>query len=558
MSRRRKKQPRIRPRGKSLLLVAVVALLGVGAGVVAVQLSEAAQRRGQRDVAASTADKTMLCGTGIADASFTSRARVAKVTISSPARVREMGAAGRTIESVLRDMEAFAPKKKGAARPNAQVSFRAEALADGSVVASHHSERMLSGASNIKLFTTAAALLKLGPDFRFETLFASDAPVEGRTLKGDLWIVGGGDPSLTAQHGWCQGGAWGALSRVAAQLLQMGIDRVDGTLVLDDRLFTDAPYHPGWPARDRGRAHALDVSALCVEHNRIEVGARATENGVELDVTPPLSGWNIENNISIVGRKSDRGIAARVDGRTIRLSGTISPGESDSTSFFLLDGAELFGATALRAFEDCKLRVAGGYRKVGMLETRPQRVLVRLQSPATLAQIVKVTNRESDNLYAEMLLKALGARFKGAGTSAAGVEVVREVLSKLGVTLSGYAAIDGCGLARDSKVSAAAVVELLQAMSETDVFETYKDSLAVGGSGDGTLRKRFREPLFEGRVHAKTGSLDGATALSGYIDALGGETFVFSCITNYDEFAGSFKPDEDRVVRSLTEIRAAK
>lgn len=482
--------------------------------------------------------------------------RAPRPSILTPGRVKAIGAAGRTIDGVIREMETFTPKKKGGAKPMARVGFLANSLEDDAVVTSHHPEQLLSGASNIKLYTTAAALVRLGPDFRFETKFASDATIQNGVLEGDLWIIGGGDPTLTSEDRLCEGGATAAITRAVAELANRGVRRVRGAVVLDDRYFSDAKYHPGWPSHDRGKPHAIDVSALCAEHHKIEVTARASGGGAEIDLRPQMSGLRIENNVNIVAKGAAKGIVARVDGDTLRVSGSVASGDADSTSLYMLDGPKLFGHVALRAFENCSISVDHGARPAGLLEAAPRNVMVKLQSASTLADVVNVTNRESDNLYAEMLLKILGAKFGGAGTSAAGVEVVRGVLRELGVPVEGYAAVDGCGLARDSRISPATTVALLAAMSRTRFYDIYKNSLPGAGESPGTLRKRMKESLFSGRVRAKTGSLDGVTSLSGYVDAANGETFVFSCLTNYTEFAGSFKPDEDRCVRALVEVGA--
>ena len=147
---------------------------------------------------------------------------------------------------------------------------------------------------------------------------------------------------------------------------------------------------------------------------------------------------------------------------------------------------------------------------------------------------MRVTNQESDNLYADMILKVLGAKSRGDGSFAGGVAAVRDVMRELGVPAAGYAAVDGSGLARDSKLSAAAIVALLEAMDRHPLGPVYKDSLAIGGR-DGTLRKRFREPQVAGRVHAKTGSLDGVSALSGYVDSVSGEPFAFATLVNSEK-----------------------
>jgi D-alanyl-D-alanine carboxypeptidase/D-alanyl-D-alanine-endopeptidase (penicillin-binding protein 4) len=444
------------------------------------------------------------------------------------------------------------PRKVGKMVEKADVGFLAKSLLTGETVHGSSQEELLSAASNTKLFTTAAALLRLGPDHRFETRFAADVTPRDGILDGDLWIVGGGDPTLTQEHQWCPSGVEAVLARVAEELVKFGVKTVRGSLVLDDRMFAGDRYHPGWPPRDRGKAHALDVSALCVEHDRIQIVADATGSEVAIHTVPRFRGIRLEHAVKVV-KGGNAGIVAHAEADSIRVSGSVAAGSSELTSLYWLDGPALYGYVALDAFATRGLEVTGGLRTPRAGESAPARTLVLLKSAVPLTEVVRVTNQESDNLYAEMLLKALGARFRGQGTFAKGLDVVRETLTSLGIPIDGFAAVDGSGLARDSRISASAIVALLEAMARGPVKETFRDSLALGGGREGTLRKRFRDPVFAGRVRAKTGSLDGVSSLSGYADAGSGETFVFSILVNFER-GGSSKADEEQLVRRLVEI----
>ncbi len=472
---------------------------------------------------------------------------------SSPERRQELDRVRREIESIVGEMERPRRSSKGIVRPAATVGLVARSLETGESVVAHRASEPRKAASNTKLFSTAAALLRFGADHRFETVFASDAPIERGTLAGDLWVIGGADPTLVTDPSW-RTDPEVAFGNVARALAETGIRRVEGSLVLDDRLFVDAPYHPDWPASDRGMAHALDVSALVVEHDRILVTARATAGEIEVTTRPDLAGGRITSTVRVAPGASSI-VVHRVSSTDLRVSGTVAPGETARASFPSLEPTTLFGTALLGSFGRSGLTVARGARRPAQGEAAPQRAIARLPSGVPLADVVAVTNRESDNLLAEMLLKLVGARFASEGSFAGGIRVVREVLAELDVPLAGFDAVDGSGLAHTSRVTPACIVALLEAMARTPECDLYRESLAGGGERGGTLRHRFREPSFAGRVRAKTGSLDGVTALSGYVRTERGETIAFSVLSEYEpRGGGSFKPDEDRIVRALASI----
>lgn len=469
-------------------------------------------------------------------------------------RLRSAAVASREVLGIVSEM--VNPKKKGkqTVRGAAEVSLLARSLEQGDLLAQHRPTTMLSGASNTKLFTTAAALVLWGPEHRFETRFASDAPVREGVLDGDLWVIGGGDPTWTARYGFGSSGA-DLLRRVVAALASRGIRSIRGKVVLDERLFVDEPYHPGWPRHDRGEPHALDVGPLLLEHDALLITARGDSDGAQVTIDPPCSLLEVKSTVRVGPPGSASSIRVARSGDEIRVSGSVARGASAGATIYSLQPGLTFGGALLAALTERGIPVAGGLRRATAGESAPSQVLVLVPSQAPLREIVKVTNEASDNLFADMLLKSLGARFEGEGSFPAGVRAVRSALRRLGVEDSGYGAVDGSGLAADSKLSAATTVDLLAAMARSPYSQIFRDSLASGGEAGGTLRKRFREPAFQGRLFAKTGSLDGATALSGYVLSASGETIAFSCITNYDERkGGGFKPDEDRIVRALRDV----
>ena len=355
-------------------------------------------------------------------------------------------------------------------------------LADGSVLFAHRDSLALAPASNEKLFVTATALLRFGASSTLTTSLAAAPGVavddEG-VLRGDLYLVGGGDPTL--------GDA--GLSALADQLADQGVTRVDGAVIGDESAFDtlrggpDSAYRPdsdlgGW------------LTALSWRHGR--AGATGPARAAATRLAALLKARSIPYE-----RKPRAG----------RLS-----------------------------------RVAGGGVAA---DAEP---LATLASPA-VGSLIAQTNVPSENFYAEMLAKALGARFGAGGSTAAGLAVARAQLAAFGVHPR---MVDGSGLSRADRTTARQVVRLLQRMNGQDTAPTWRASLPVAGRS-GTLRKRMRATAAAGRCAAKTGTLIGVSALSGYCTTTGGAEIAFSFLENrVCTFCA--KKVEDRMVAAIARL----
>jgi D-alanyl-D-alanine carboxypeptidase/D-alanyl-D-alanine-endopeptidase (penicillin-binding protein 4) len=355
-------------------------------------------------------------------------------------------------------------------------------LSDGSVLYAHRDSLALAPASNEKLFVTAAALLKFGASGTLTTSLAAAPGTEvdpGGVLRGDLYLVGGGDPTL--------GDA--GLTALADELVAAGVTRIDGGVIGDESLFDtlrggpDSAYKPdgdlgGW------------LTALSWRHGR--AGASGPARSAATRLAALLKARKVEYD-----RKPRAGKLSAVSG----------------------------GGVAADA-----------------------EPLATLASP-TIGSLIAMTNIPSENYYAEMLAKALGARFGSGGTTSAGLAVARSQLAAFGVHPR---LVDGSGLSRADRTTARQVVRLLERMDGQDTAATWHASLPVAGRS-GTLRSRMRGTAAAGRCAAKTGTLIGVSALSGYCTTTGGRKVAFSFIEN-QVCNYCAKAVEDRMVSAIARL----
>ena len=342
-------------------------------------------------------------------------------------------------------------------------------------------------ASNMKLFTTATALARLGPEERIETTLATDGFVDLRgTVQGSLYLIGGGDPALgtPAFYNRFLGGLGTNLFQLKSQLRALGIERVTGRLYADDDVFD----------RLRGVADSGYGTSPYIG---------------------PLSGLALNSGYS-----------------------------SSSGRGFATDPALTAAATLARALRGAGIaissRVAHGDAPTS------SKVLASVESPQ-LTQISNVTNLYSHNFFAEMLIKLLGARFGGDGTTTAGAAVVERFARGLGSNLH---AVDGSGLTRTNRASPAQVVGFLRAMRSTGVGDQFIQDLALTGR-EGTVADRMEGTAAYGRCRTKTGTLTGVSNLSGYCFNRSGKVMIFSVLmaSVYDLSLAHY--EQDRIAAAV-------
>jgi D-alanyl-D-alanine carboxypeptidase/D-alanyl-D-alanine-endopeptidase (penicillin-binding protein 4) len=402
-------------------------------------------------------------------------------------------------------------------------------------------------ASNTKLLTTSAALVRLGADFKFRTSVG--------LIGGDLHVFAGGDPNLSGRFHDDDPTAifreWGAKIKAA------GVQKA-GRLVLHTGIFDEVHVHPGWKAYDPWSWWAAPFGALSLNDNCVDLKVAPAAEGqpCKISLAPDTACITIVNQTksSAKSQRSTFGFTRPADSNLITLRGEV-PGRalhwvaiSDPTLYFgtvlketLAEGGiEIAGAIEESAQT---LEEARGYRELAFWES---------DLPTTLA----TCNQPSHNFYAEMIFRTLAWKAKGKGTTENALAAVREFLTK-DAGLEDFSQVDGSGLSRENRASPAELVKLLLYMRLQRESKVWIDSLAVNGDRKGTLKHRLLAPDLRGRVHAKTGHIGGVSSLSGYIDAAGGDTYVFSILTNAGEQTKMGLADqmEDRICELLARAR---
>lgn len=420
----------------------------------------------------------------------------------------------------------------------------------GDTLYSRDADRLLTPASNLKLFTAAAALARLGPDHRFVTPLLATGAVTGDTLFGDLVLVGRGDPDLVTAD----------LAALADSLAATGARVVAGDLRADPSWFDDVEWGAGWMWDDGPYWYWPYVSALTVNDNVVEVTVRPGPAPgappvvtldpptayVRLDVTATTTDAGLESALEIERHWTPKA-------NVIDVRGTLPAGAEPVVELRSVEDPALYAATVLRELLAARgVTVLGAVRR-GPLAGAPADTVARHVS-APLAASVRNFLKVSDNLTGELLVKAMGAEAAGPpGTYDSGLAAERAFLAReVGLDTLGFRLADGSGVSRYNLVTARQIVRLLDYMAgRPDLAAAWLDALPVAGV-DGTLDGRMENSAAAGRARAKTGTLSGVTAISGYVPSAAGERLAFSIIMEF--FVGPSGPRravQDAIVDAL-------
>jgi D-alanyl-D-alanine carboxypeptidase/D-alanyl-D-alanine-endopeptidase (penicillin-binding protein 4) len=413
-------------------------------------------------------------------------------------------------------------------------------LADGKTLYSRFAKELFQPASNLKLFTTAAAIEKLGPEFVFRTTVESAAAPDAEGRVGDLVLVGRGDPNLSGrtlpyqyQAEW-QTPADAAFQELADQVAAQGVREITGNLVLDDSYFLYEPHSHGWTLEDTQWGYAAPVTALAFNDNalrlRIEPG-QAVGELARVWLNPVADHFKINDRVETTcPSRLDVWGQIPVGGKTAEEWVAVADPLKWIGELFLraLNARGIVVRGRIEVHHQTRMEAATGPE--GPIDPSPRVVLAEHLS-LPLRESVKVINKASQNIHAEMLLRTLGREVKGFGSLSVGLEVLGEFAAQAGIAPEEIHFADGSGLSRQSLVTPHAIAMLLAYMARSPRAEIFLDSLPVAGA-DGTLAERFGSASAKGRIVAKTGTLEHVNALSGYMDVPSGERLVFSIVGN--------------------------
>ena len=425
--------------------------------------------------------------------------------------------------------------------------------------------RLFTPASNTKLFTTAAALALLGPDYRFHTVVeASTPPDADGVVHGDLVLVGAGDPTLSGRrypYQYVPGDHLPpsppdqAIQNLADQIAKRGVKVVDGGIVGDDSYFANEHYAEGWSQDDLVWGYGTAVSALTINDNErfVEVlpGSAAGKPAV-LRLLPDDGRLIVEDRVQTTAPGTTQDVELFRDFGSNRLIvwGTIPSDSPMDLETAAVQHPALWAAGLLkRALAQRGIQVLGGvtahhltpsYLSAPGAKPAPDPAgvpLASLDSPP-LWQALQVIDKVSQNLHAELMLRLIGRVKAGDGSLAGGRTVRAAFLAQAGLTPHDYYFRDGSGLSRENLVKPEAIVKLLMYMDGQPYASVWRSFLPVAGE-DGSLAKRFRNTPVQGRILAKTGYVEHVHTLSGYATSLKGEHLAFSIMVNNDDMPGS-------------------
>jgi len=416
-------------------------------------------------------------------------------------------------------------------------------LYKGQNLYSRDAQKYFTPASNAKLLTTAAALQQLGANFRIRTSVYQD----GNNV---VRVVGRGDPSFSDTQ----------LVALARQLKAKGITQIR-KLIVDQGYFQGDIVHPSWEWEDVYSDYGAPVNSLIVNQNVFSIKLIPQVVGKPLEVAwtdfSEARLWQIINQSVTVEEKQPAfiNVTRELSGNVLRIQGQLAA-KADPllVKVPVVDPNNYF----LRRFRIALIREKIRLRETAVVsEGINQQELAFVESPL-LSDLVMETNQNSNNLYAEALLRAIASsqpKKPDQTTVNSALEVLKTTLTQLGVNPTGYALVDGSGLSRHNLISPEALVQVLHAMAKTPAASVYRASLPVAGKS-GTLKSRFQNTPAEGIVQAKTGTMTGIVSLSGYVNNPKYEPLVFSIIVNQTEQkAKALREGVDEIVVLLTQLQ---
>jgi serine-type D-Ala-D-Ala carboxypeptidase/endopeptidase (penicillin-binding protein 4) len=472
---------------------------------------------------------------------------------------------------------------------------------DGSPIYRLNEGQLFQPASNAKLFTTTAAVHLLGENRRFTTSLVGSARSPGSAkLQCDLTLRGAGDANFSghdvpyvAPSDRAKGAALKIdplhdLAELADRVVVAGATHISGDVIGDDTLFPWEPYAPDWAADDLVWGYGAPVSALTVMDNQLQikvVPASKAGEAATVMLDPAIGYYTLQGSVTTVPAKTadsvqiDRALGSKV----LRVSGTIAADSKVFVEDVAIDDPAAYAATALKSLLEARGIIVDGVARAehrlpveatGFLkETREplpglalglmskplaeKTVLmdgcllwINQQSPTVIEDVV-ATNKVSQNLHAELLLRQLGLAYGNDGSIVQGARVVRQFLLNVGIDKDDFVFYDGSGLSGHDLVTPRATAKLLQFASTQPWFADWKKSLPVGGM-DGSLAARFPAAPLKGHLFAKTGTLGEARALSGYVECASGRTVIFSIMVgNHMPGTSADRDVMDRIVAAI-------
>ncbi|MEA5005402.1 MAG: D-alanyl-D-alanine carboxypeptidase/D-alanyl-D-alanine-endopeptidase [Rikenellaceae bacterium] len=438
----------------------------------------------------------------------------------------------------------------------------------GRGVASWNPDAPLLTASTMKTISTGLALQILGPDYRFKTRIGYSGKIVDGVLEGDLYIIGGGDPTL------------GSKDTVATPIEKIftlwydaiqaaGIKIISGSIIGDDRFFENEAIPDSWSWSNLGPYYGSTASGLSFCENLqyfTFVPGKEKGEAVELkSIYPSLPGMVYKNKLITEGNGTgDRSSYYISDLSKVGVfKGSLGAGKES----YILTGSSKFAplmcAEEFRQFLASKgMECSCGIREISDISapSQDQLVIIGETYSPRLISIINVTNRISNNFYAETLFKMIGKQITGVGSYDSSMVAAKRLLANMGLSLRGYTQVDGSGLSRQNYVSARFFCKYFARMKEMNNFAEFIGTLPQPG-GPGTLRNVLKdvESSTKSRIHAKSGSLSNVRCYAGYVERKGGDYYYFAILTNnYPARTSEMQVGVEKFLGALVNVKMKK
>lgn len=407
----------------------------------------------------------------------------------------------------------------------------------GDILEEYNGDNLIRPASNLKLVTSAAYMHLLGPDFQFETTLYGSGKQTGNRWDGDLYIRGEGDPSINDE---AYDDPLFLFQKWYSKLDSMGVEVIDGNIIGHHGYFDDIPYPRGWEWDDLSYYYAPEISALSFNQNVVDLEVRADgEPGSRPSITwypfeTPYVRFINEQRITPQNTPFDESYRRELGSNTIYLRSTLPEGHYETEPLSVHNPSLYFIDTFKRYLQLMGIRVEGQL----LLSDEPVAwsngsfIEIDQHRSKPLHTMIGRLNRDSDNLYAEMLLKTVVAeRYGVPGSTELGLEIVKGFMSNHGFDTTAVELRDASGMAPATLLKTSDLNRFLVDMQEKPYFDQYYNSLSVAGT-NGTLRYRFYNSDVTNNFSGKTGFMSGVRSISGYLDTESGERLVVTIATN--------------------------
>ncbi len=456
---------------------------------------------------------------------------------------------GVTLTAVAQNTAVFRSKPY----EHASVSVSVLDLTTSKTVAQFNQAQSVTPASVLKLLTTGAALEMLGPDFRFETKLQTSGTVENNRLTGDVYVQGGGDPSLGSKQ--VPGNPEAFLSDWVNAVRRAGIQQIDGRILVDASVFDDEGVSPFWLWEDIGNYYATGIYGLNVFDNSFKLELKSGAAGTKPEISgmvPPIPGLTVDNRLLAANNDLDSAYLYGAPYQNdMRLFGTMPANRSSFTIRGQLPDPAAYLAFRLKeAFIQAGIPVSGAALSTRSLpnETSIQKKTIFCTQSVPLIQLIRIIHEKSDNFYTECLLRQLARTVSSKPASAReGLRVVKTFWQKKGLDLSALTICDACGLSPNDRISAELLAQVLGKMASNVAFE---QSLPLAGV-EGTVSSFLKGTSLEGKLRLKSGSNQVVNSYAGYYHKNGKQYAVVLMVNHANANRNQIRKDMETFLLSL-------